>query len=193
MLAGFAVEGFVMSSILVYMVPLMTALELGSAAVLVTTLFGPAQVASRLINMLFGLKLAQTWLAVIGATLLPLSLAVLLATIPWVPGAIAFVILFGMASGLSSIIGGTLPLELFGQRGYGARLGWVAAARQFSSALAPFALAMAMAKVGIALSLWLTASVGALGILAFSAIALIKRRCERAVMLKCPERVPMPK
>jgi len=76
-----------------------------------------------------------------------------------------------MGSGLSSIIVGALPLELFGRRGYGARLGWVTAARQFSSALAPFALAMAMAKAGIALSLWLTAIVGALGILAFSVIA----------------------
>ena len=97
MLAGFAVEGFVLSSILVHMVPLTTALGLGSAGLLVTTLFGPSQVASRLINMLFGGRLAQTWLAVIGATLLPLGLFTLLATTPWVPGAIAFVILSALA------------------------------------------------------------------------------------------------
>jgi len=179
MLAGFAVEGFVLSSILVHMVPLTTALGLGSVGLLVTTLFGPAQVSSRLINMLFGGRLAQTWLAVIGATLLPLGLFALLATTPWVPGAIAFVILFGLGSGLASIVGGTLPLELFGREGYGARLGWVTAARQFSSALAPFALAVAMAGVGVATSLWSTAGVAMLGVLAFSAIVLIKRRYER--------------
>jgi len=182
MLAGFAVEGFVLSSILVHMVPLTTALGLGSAGLLVTTLFGPSQVASRLINMLFGGRLAQTWLAVIGATLLPLGLFTLLATTPWVPGAIAFVILFGLGSGLASIVGGTLPLELFGREGYGARLGWVTAARQFSSALAPFALAMAMAGAGVATSLWWTAGLGALGILAFSAIVLIRRQYERAAI-----------
>lgn len=176
MLGGFAVEGFVLSSILVHMVPLTTALGLGSAGLVVTTLFGPSQVASRLINMLFGGRLAQTWLAVIGATLLPLGLVALLATTPSVAGAIAFVILFGLGSGLASIVGGTLPLELFGRERYGARLGWVTAARQFSSALAPFALAMAMAGMGIQPSLWLTAAVGMLGILAFSAIILIRRQ-----------------
>ncbi|RUU32749.1 MFS transporter [Mesorhizobium sp. M6A.T.Ce.TU.002.03.1.1] len=176
MLGGFAVEGFVLSSILVHMVPLTTALGLGSAGLVVTTLFGPSQVASRLINMLFGGRLAQAWLAVIGATLLPLGLVALLATTPSVAGAIAFVILFGLGSGLASIVGGTLPLELFGRERYGARLGWVTAARQFSSALAPFALAMAMAGMGIQPSLWLTAAVGMLGILAFSAIILIRRQ-----------------
>ncbi|RWP71443.1 arsenite efflux MFS transporter ArsK [Mesorhizobium sp.] len=176
MLGGFAVEGFVLSSILVHMVPLTTALGLGSAGLVVTTLFGPSQVASRLINMLFGGRLAQTWLVVIGATLLPLGLVVLLATTPSVAGAIAFVILFGLGSGLASIVGGTLPLELFGRERYGARLGWVTAARQFSSALAPFALAMAMAGMGVQPSLWLTAAVGMLGILAFSAIILIRRQ-----------------
>ena len=54
MLAGFAVEGFVLSAVLVHMVPLLAAVGLGSAAVLVASLFGPSQVASRLINMLFG-------------------------------------------------------------------------------------------------------------------------------------------
>lgn len=176
MLGGFAVEGFVLSSILVHMVPLTTALGLGSAGLVVTTLFGPSQVASRLINMLFGGRLAQSRLAVIGATLLPLGLVVLLATTPSVAGAIAFVILFGLGSGLASIVGGTLPLELFGRARYGARLGWVAAARQFSSALAPFALAMAMAGMGVHASLWLTAGVGMLGIVAFSAIILIRRQ-----------------
>ncbi|PAP93865.1 arsenite efflux MFS transporter ArsK [Mesorhizobium wenxiniae] len=176
MLGGFAIEGFVLSSILVHMVPLTTALGLGSAGLVVTTLFGPSQVASRLINMLFGGRLAQNWLAVVGATLLPLGLVVLLAMTPSLLGAMAFVILFGLGSGLASIVGGTLPLELFGRERYGARLGWVTAARQFSSALAPFALAMAMAGIGVQPSLWLTAAVGMLGILAFSAIILIRRQ-----------------
>ena len=176
MLAGFAVEGFILSSILVHMVPLTTALGLGSAALFATTLFGPAQVASRLINMLFGSRLPQAWLAVIGATLLPLGLVMLLLTTPSVPGAIAFAILFGLGSGLASIVGGTLPLELFGRQGYGARLGWVTAARQFSSALAPFALALVMAGVGVTRALEMTAALAVLGILSFLSIVMIKRR-----------------
>ena len=63
MLAGFAIEGFVLSAILVHMVPLTAAVGLGTAGVFVASLFGPSQVASRLINMLFGGGLRQTWLA----------------------------------------------------------------------------------------------------------------------------------
>ncbi|AZO44485.1 MFS transporter [Mesorhizobium sp. M7D.F.Ca.US.005.01.1.1] len=176
MLAGFATEGFVLSAILIHMVPLTTALGLGTAGLFVSTLFGPAQVASRLINMLFGGRLQQTHLAVIAALLLTAGLCALLLTTPWLLGAFVFVFLFGLGSGLTSIVGGTLPLELFGREGYGARLGWASAARQFTSAFAPFALAFMMARTSVANSLWVLVVVAASGVIAFLAIALLRRR-----------------
>ena len=51
---GFALSGFVLSGILTMMVPLLTAIGLGAAAVAVATLFGPAQVLSRFLNMGLG-------------------------------------------------------------------------------------------------------------------------------------------
>ncbi|MDF3217970.1 MFS transporter [Mesorhizobium sp. M7A.F.Ca.CA.001.09.2.1] len=179
MLAGFASEGFVLSAILIHMVPLTAALGLGSAGLFVSTLFGPAQVASRLINMLFGGRLLQTHLAVIAASLLTVGLCTLLLTTPWLPGAFLFVFLFGLGSGLTSIVGGTLPLELFGREGYGARLGWASAARQFTSAFAPFALAFLMARTSVANSLWVLVIAAASGVIAFLAIALLRRRDSR--------------
>ncbi|RUZ70659.1 MFS transporter [Mesorhizobium sp. M7A.F.Ca.US.006.01.1.1] len=176
MLAGFASEGFVLSAILIHMVPLTAALGLGTAGLFVSTMFGPAQVASRLINMLFGGRLQQTHLAVIAALLLTAGLCALLLTTPWLPGAFLFVLLFGLGSGLTSIVGGTLPLELFGREGYGARLGWASAARQFTSAFAPFALAFMMARTSVANSLWVLVVVAASGVVAFLAIALLRRR-----------------
>ncbi|CAG0952387.1 MAG: arsenite efflux MFS transporter ArsK [Rhizobiaceae bacterium] len=176
MLAGFALEGFVLSAVLIHMVPLTAALGLGTAGLAVATLFGPAQVASRLVNMLFGGRLPQTHLAVIAAGFLTLGLAVLLATTPWVPGGMMFVVLFGLGSGLTSIVSGTLPLELFGREGYGARLGWVSAARQFTSAFAPFALAFMMARLPVADALWVAAAIAGSGVLAFAAIAAISHR-----------------
>lgn len=176
MLAGFATEGFVLSAILIHMVPLTAALGLGTAGLFVSTLFGPAQVASRLINMLFGGRLQQTHLAVIAASLLTAGLCALLLTTPWLPGAFVFVFLFGLGSGLTSIVGGTLPLELFGREGYGARLGWASAARQFTSAFAPFALAFMMARTSVANSLWVLVVVAASGVIAFLAIVLLRRR-----------------
>lgn len=179
MLTGFAIEGFVLSAILVHMVPLTAALGLGTTGLAVAALFGPAQVASRLINMLFGGRLAQTHLAVIAAALLAVGLSVLLLTNAWLPGAFLFVILFGLGSGLTSIVGGTLPLELFGRVGYGARLGWVSAARQVTSAVAPFALALMLARLPVTHALLILAVTSASGVAAFLAIAWMRAQDAR--------------
>lgn len=125
MLAGFAVEGFVLSAILVRMVPLTAALGMGASGLTVESLFGPSQVARRFINMLFRERLSQVWLAIIAAILLPLALVVLLATTPWIAGSLVLAVLFGLGSGLASIVGGTLPLELFGRDGYDGSPRWL--------------------------------------------------------------------
>lgn len=170
MLIGFAIEGYALSAILVHMVPLTQALGLGAAGLLVASLFGPAQVASRLVNLVFGRDLPQKWLAVIATALLPIGLTILLTTTPSLPGAILFAICFGLGSGLTSIVGGTLPLELFGEAGYGSRLGWVTSARQMMSAAAPLAMSLSMAGIGVVASVWAAVAMGIAGTAAFLAI-----------------------
>lgn len=182
MLAGFAVEGFVLSAVLVQMVPLLAAVGLGASSVFIGTLFGPSQVASRLINMLFGGGLRQTWLALGATGSLAAGLAVLLLTTPSILGAVAFAILFGLGSGLMSIVGGTLPLELFGREGYGGRVGWITAARQFSSAFAPFGFALMSAGLGVVQALWIGVAIGVVGIGAFAAIAIAQERSNKAIL-----------
>ena len=172
MLVGFAVEGYALSAILVHMVPLTQALGLGAAGLLVAALFGPAQVTSRLINLVFGRALSQAQLAVIATVLLPISLAILLATAPWMAGAVLFAICVGLGSGLTSIVGGTLPLELFGREGYGRRIGWCTSAKQLTSAIAPVGMAASMSEMGVVWSLWLVAAVGVISALAFVGIQL---------------------
>ncbi len=172
MMAGFAIEGFVLSAILLHMVPLIAALGLGAAGPLVSTLFGPSQVASRLVNMVFGGRLPQAMLAIIATLLLAAGLAVLLATAPSLIGIAAFVVLFGLGSGLISIVGGTLPLEMFGRHGYGSRVGWMSAARQFSSSFAPFVLALMMARTSVPMSVAALLAVGLVGTAVFTAIAM---------------------
>tara|TARA_R110002020_G_scaffold273926_1_gene489133 strand:- start:8361 stop:9596 length:1236 start_codon:yes stop_codon:yes gene_type:complete len=180
MLAGFAVEGFVLASILVHMVPLLGALGVGASALMVSALFGPSQVASRLLNMVFGGRLSQTVLATISAGLLALALTALLSTTPWLPGLALFAILFGLGSGLASIVGGTLPLELFGRAGYGARLGWVTAARQFSSALAPFLFAVGLEAAGPERAVTLTVIGAGVAVALFGLIAVQRYRAAAA-------------
>ncbi|WP_439602934.1 arsenite efflux MFS transporter ArsK [Devosia sp.] len=177
MMAGFAIEGLVLSGVLLQIMPIIQGLSLGAGALVITTLFGPAQVLSRLVNMLVGRDLKATWLAVIAASLLPAGLAVLLATAPSLSGAVVFAVLFGLGSGLTSIVSGALPLYLLGRDRYGARLGWLSSARQVASAIAPFLLAVAMGALGVGGALWVFVALGLVAVSVFVAVeALVPRR-----------------
>lgn len=170
MIVGFSLQALVSSAVLVHMVPLLSGLGLGAAAALVGTLFGPAQVASRLINMLLGRDLQPLVLAAISALLMAAAIAVLAATAPSMVGAMGFAVLFGFGSGLFSIVSGTLPLSLFGSEGYGRLQGKITSARLIVSAMAPFAFAIAIKPLGEVLSLSIAAICGSLALLAFLAI-----------------------
>jgi MFS family permease len=138
---AFALQGFALSSMLVHMVPMLTGLGLGGAAVLVSMIFGPSQVLSRLINMLFGKTLRAPMLALLSAGLIVGGIAVLLISGNAIAGACIFALLLGLGSGVNSIAQGALPLYLFGSTGYGTLTGKMAAIRLIASAAAPFAFA----------------------------------------------------
>jgi len=175
MTTGFALQSFVSSAILVHMLPLLTALGLGAMGVTVGIVFGPAQVASRFVNMVFGKNLSQLMLAAIAAVLMPGAVLLLLLTAPSIPGALVFSVLFGMGSGLQSIVSGTLPLILFGSAGYGARQGQVMAARLVVSSVAPFAFALLMETLGVKWALAVTVALGAGSLFAFLSIVPLLR------------------
>lgn len=174
MVAGFASQSLVAAAILVHMVPLLAGLGLGASAAIVGSLFGPSQVLSRLINMVFARNLSPIILAVIAAALMPLAIIALALTAPSVLGAIAFAILFGLGNGLLSIVLGTLPLHLFGSEGYGKLQGNVNLTRLVVSAIAPFALALGMAEAGVIPSLTATAAFGLLAVVFFVVIGQLK-------------------
>ncbi|MBS7705660.1 arsenite efflux MFS transporter ArsK [Chelatococcus asaccharovorans] len=171
MAAGFALQSFISSAILVHMVPMLGALGLGLASVAVGALFGPSQVASRFINMIFGRELSQASLAIVSAALLPIALVLLLVTAPSFTGAMLFAVLFGMGNGLYSIVGGTLPLALFGAEGYGARQGQMMSVRLIVGSAAPFAFALMMDQIGVKGALAVAALFGGCAVVAFAAIA----------------------
>lgn len=168
---AFALTGFTLAAILAHMVPMLGAIGLGSAAVVIGSLFGPAQVMSRLINMVFGKSLSPPALAIVSAALMVVGAVILGVSGDWLPGAVAFAICLGLGSGINSIAQGSLPLYLFGSAGYGAITGKMAAARLATGAAAPFAFAAAMNHFGTTISLFVIAALGTLGILAFIAVA----------------------
>jgi hypothetical protein len=149
---------------LAQMVPMLTALGLGASALLVSTLFGPAQVLVRFVNMLVGVRRHPILATVIALVMVPAAIAILTLSVPWAAGAVLFAVLLGFGSGLKSIVQGTLPLALFGSGSYGARLGYMAAFRQGLAALAPFALAFLIDAIGPGRALWVMAAVGVLGL-----------------------------
>lgn len=177
---GFALSGFLLSALLAQMVPVLTGLGLGSAALLVSTLFGPAQVLVRFVNMVLGVRSHPVHVTIFAMAMLPIAVACLALTAPVVAGAAVAAILLGFGSGLKSIVQGTLPLALFGGVAYGARLGQMAMVRQFLAAVAPFALAAAIEGLGPTTALMLFVAVGCLGLAAFVEVARIRAAARAA-------------
>jgi MFS family permease len=171
MMVGFAISGFVQSAILVHMVPMLVALGAASSVLMVSTLFGPSQVAARLVNMMFGGRLAQSVLAIVSLVLLSAGLVTLALGAPANAGLALFAVFFGMGSGLLSIVGGTLPLEVFGREAYGSYVGWMSAARQFSSALAPFAFSVVMVGYSVQTAIAMVAVIAVVGLATFTLVA----------------------
>jgi MFS family permease len=178
MVTGFALQSFVNAAVLAHMVPMLSAIGLGSAAVTVGTLFGPSQVLSRFTNMIFGRDLSQLTLALISAVLMPGAVALLTLTAPSLSGALAFAVLFGLGSGLNSIVQGTLTLALFGSDGYGQRQGQVLAVRLVVSSAAPFAMAFMMENIGVPAALMFTAALGSISIAAFLGIGRLEPKSD---------------
>jgi predicted MFS family arabinose efflux permease len=167
---AFALQGFTLSAMLVHMVPMLTTLGLGASAVMVGALFGPSQVLSRFINMVFGRNIQPPMLAVLSAFFMVSGIVVLFVSGSWLPGAIVFAALLGLGSGINSIVQGSLPLYLFGSEGYGTVTGQMSALRLILSSTAPFVFAVISEQAGTSAALAVTASLGTLGMLGFAAI-----------------------
>jgi predicted MFS family arabinose efflux permease len=168
---GFAFSGFALSAILAQMVPLVTAVGLGTSALLVSTLFGPAQVLIRFINLVAGADRHPIIATLIALALLPAAIAVLAVGSPALIAAVIFALLLGFASGLKSVVQGSLPLALFGAGAYGARLGVMASVRQVLASVAPFVLAFLIEALGVRPALWIIAGVALLGLLCLLQVA----------------------
>ena len=176
LLVGFSLVGFVMSALLVHMIPLLTSLGLGSMSAVVGAVFGPAQVFSRVVNMGFGKQLHPLRLAIISAAMITFALSLLAVASPWLAAGFFFSAMFGLGSGLTSIVRGTVPLALFGPDGYGARVGKLTAGKLILSSIAPFAFALVLENFGTAGGLSLLIGVSLIAIVALWTIDRQGRR-----------------
>src|SRR6202171_5514527 len=118
-----------------------------TAAIAAASLGGPAQVAARLVAVGFLRSFPPISSARLASALHPIGAAFLVAF--GAPGTIAFALLHGAGNGMITIAKGTLPLALFGPRGYGLRSGLLSAPARMLQAAAPFLFGLLLDRVGL--------------------------------------------
>jgi len=138
-----ALNGLVFSAISAHAVPLFAALGFGGEeAVFMAALIGPAQVASRIGEIMMGRRLRAVDLGLIAFGMLPVAIAIFAGLgFSW-GAAILFALLYGASNGLVTIAKGAVPLALFGPRGYGEVLGIIYAPNLLTNAAAPLLFAL---------------------------------------------------
>ena len=155
----FAATWFISTSMAAHLPRLMEAAGATAAtAILVGSLIGPAQVGARVLEFGWLRKVHPLLSARLAAALHPLGAAALLAGgAAWAP---VFGVLHGAGNGILTIAKGTLPLVVFGPRGYGHRQGLLMVPARVAQAGAPWLFGVALDRWGAG-ALMLSATIGA--------------------------------
>jgi predicted MFS family arabinose efflux permease len=139
--AALSLAAFIGSAVAAHLITLLTATGLAARdAVLIGSLIGPMQVAGRILEFALNRRVRAITAGAFAFSLMAAALLVFTQVRGvWIV-ALAFVIPYGWANGIMTIVRGTVPAELFGHRGYGALLGRLALPQFVLKAVAPFAL-----------------------------------------------------
>lgn len=138
-----SLAAFIASAIAAHLIGLLTATGLTARdAVLIGSLIGPMQVAGRIMEFAFNRRVRTLAVGTFAFALMAFALAIFTQVHgAWIV-ALAFVIPYGGANGIMTIVRGTVPAELFGHRDYGALLGRLAMPQFVMRAVAPFAVTL---------------------------------------------------
>jgi hypothetical protein len=148
LVAAFALHFFILSGVTSNLLAMLQRGGMDAATVVaVGALFGPAQVAARLVDFLTAGRTHPLWIARGAVTLTAFAFAMLafVGASPLV--AALFAIAFGAANGVMTVARGALPLLMFGPTGYGRVIGRIARPGLFVQALAPFVVASAVERL----------------------------------------------
>ncbi len=127
-------------------------------------LIGPAQVAGRLLEFGFLRRLHPLLSARLAAMMHPIGASLLLFV--GGPAAAVFAVMHGAGNGILTIANGTLPLVLFGTKGYGQRQGMLMVPARLAQASSPWLFGLCLDQWGSG-ALWVS---GAVGLLALGAL-----------------------
>jgi len=165
----FAVTWFISTAMAAHLPELLQASGTSLAtAVAIGALVGPAQVAGRLLEFGFLRRVHPLLSARLAAILHPIGAAAL--ALAGAPAAAAFALLHGAGNGILTIAKGTLPLVLFGPRGYGHRQGLLMVPARIAQALSPWLFGLLLANYGVG-AMWFS---GALGLTALAGLLWLR-------------------
>jgi len=151
-----------------------------ATAVAVGALIGPAQVAGRLLEFGFLRRLHPLLSARLAALMHPVGASLLLLI--GAPAAAVFAVMHGAGNGILTIANGTLPLVLFGTKGYGQRQGMLMVPARLAQASSPWLFGLCLDQWGAA-ALWVS---GAIGLLAFGALFAMPKPSDKSASPAAP-------
>ncbi|HWM82744.1 MAG TPA: MFS transporter [Pseudolabrys sp.] len=166
--AAFGIYAFVPSGLSAHLLAIFGRAGIEPAMVVaIGALFGPAQVAARLIEFIFARDVHP--LPIVRGALTALICGfIMLAVLGFsTPVAALFALMFGGANGLVTIARGAVPLALFGAAGYGRVIGRLAAPFLLMQAAAPLVMAFVIERVSDPAALALTAACALVALVCF--------------------------
>jgi MFS family permease len=171
---AFSASGLVSWGVPLHLIGLLQSAGLSSAtAVTIASLGGPATLLARLVDVVAGEKLAVERVALVGLMLGPLA-CLFMALVPGsTPAALGFVVAFSAAMGVISVARATLPLALFGRRGFATMLGRLTVPQNLTFAAAPLLFAMLIERFGSSGTLMISAGIQVAALLAL--LVLVRR------------------
>ncbi len=142
MVISFMFSGYIIGAIMTLWVTNLQ--DLGHSATLAAiagAVIGPFKTVGRFFEMLVSRNMYPLVTYILALGLMLAGFVTLLTIGLTVPGVMLAAALYGMGDGIKTIARGTLPLALFGPKGYGARLGWISLLSMALNASAPFVFA----------------------------------------------------
>src|SRR6266478_4875180 len=169
--AAFAAYAFVPSGLSAHLLAILGRAGMDAATVVaIGALFGPAQVAARICELLFARSIHPLLIARVAVAMLLAAFALIALFGLTVAAAASFAVMFGMANGLLTIARGAVPLALFGAAGYGHIVGRIGGPYLAMQAIAPFVLAFVAERASDAAVLAVTAAFAAISFIGFAAM-----------------------
>jgi MFS family permease len=169
--AAFAAYAFVPSGLSAHLLAIFGRAGIDAATVVaIGALFGPAQVAARICELLFARSIHPLHIARFAVAMLLAAFALIALFGLTVPVAASFAVMFGMANGLLTIARGAVPLALFGAAGYGHLMGRIGGPYLVMQAIAPLVLAFVAERTSDPAVLAVVAAFAAISLIGFAAM-----------------------